>query len=151
MMSVCTNLTSVPNSLLYSLSQTAKLQLYKANFVESVWSSDLKLMAARGCDWTLSLSLLFLPIYDLRANLANHVTNLLRNKTRLVTAELQTLTKMVAFKFLLRSPLATTYIYMLWFKNEHVMSFFPIVLWSHLLLCSCIKLRRCATWTNCNR
>ncbi len=63
---------------------------------------------------------------------------------------LQTVTKTVAFatkninlrvKFLLRSPLATIYIYMLWHKYLHVRTFFLIVLRSHLLLCSRIKLK----------
>ncbi len=63
---------------------------------------------------------------------------------------LQTATKTVAFatkninlrvKFLLRSPLATICIYMLWHKNLHVRTFFLIVLRSHLLLCSRIKLK----------
>ncbi len=63
---------------------------------------------------------------------------------------LLTATKTVAFatkninlrvKFLLRSPLATIYIYMLWHKNLHVRTFFLIVLRSHLLLCSRIKLK----------
>ncbi len=48
-------------------------------------------------------------------------------------------------KILLKSPLATIYMYMLWLKNLHVMPFFLIVLLSHLLLCSRIKLRRCAS------
>ncbi len=60
---------------------------------------------------------------------------------------LQTATKTVAFatkninlrvKFLLRSPLATTFTC---YKNLHVRTFFLIVLRSHLLLCSRIKLK----------
>ncbi len=63
---------------------------------------------------------------------------------------LQTATKTIAFvtkninlrvKLLLRSPLATIYIYMLWQKKLHVRTFFLIVLRSHLLLCSRIKLK----------
>ncbi len=48
---------------------------------------------------------------------------------------------LICEKFLLRSPLATIYIYMLWHKNLHARTFFLIVLRSHLLLCSRIKLK----------
>ncbi len=65
---------------------------------------------------------------------------------------LQTATKTninLRVKFWLRSPLATIYIYMLWIKttfiSQHVAFFFLIVFWSHFLLCSRIKLRRCAS------
>ncbi len=75
--------------------------------------------------------------------------NVLRHGTTVIPG-LQTATKTVAFatknihlrvKFLLRSPLATIYIYMLRHKNLHVRTFFLIVLRSHLLLCSRIKLK----------
>ncbi len=85
------------------------------------------------------------------------ITSMPRRIEAVIKAGLQTATKTVAFatkninlrvKFLLRSPLATIYIYMLWHKNLHARTLFLIVLRSHLLLCSRIKLkikRRCAS------